>query len=267
MNLYLWKYYFGRTGHLFEHHFTPLVQDTRFTNVKKLLILATVGDPKSLRLAVKTRATFPADWHCLVLSYNASVVGDAFHSCRVVTQPGRWGHLVRNAVPFTKEYDYVALVLDDLSVSISPDTLVETLRRYDGSVISPGIREATHMVFWNKNCLYETPFIEIYYMIFDQTAWLCFASLFDAFPPDYDGLSGWGLDLCMQQHCKFRMLYDNRISANHHAYLRPKKGDTTQASSDVQTLNTFVSKTAAHEECFTVEDVPHMFKRSTCLQK
>ena len=240
---------------------------------KKLFILAAVNFKHSygrFELAVRTRATFPADWDCLILSYEEVSNKSRFNSCQLLNHPGQWGSIVHNLVRnvTTDHYDYVALLLDDLITSVSPNALVDTLRRYKGSVISPGIY-GNHHNNMCKNCLYETPFMEIFHLIFTGSAWKCFASLFGAFEASDSRISGWGFDVCLQSYCGYRMLYDNRIVVQHADQKSSAKGRRrggTKGVADRDRLNAFVLKNTGRE-CIKQEDLYlFQYEKATCLQ-
>ena len=238
---------------------------------RKLFILAAVGNNEGrLKRALELRATFPADWDCLILSYEEVSNKSRFNSCQLLNHPGQWGSIVHNLVRnvTTDHYDYVALLLDDLITSVSPNALVDTLRRYKGSVISPGIY-GNHHNNMCKNCLYETPFMEIFHLIFTGSAWKCFASLFGAFEASDSRISGWGFDVCLQSYCGYRMLYDNRIVVQHADQKSSAKGRRrggTKGVADRDRLNAFVLKNTGRE-CIKQEDLYlFQYEKATCLQ-
>ena len=182
----------------------------------KLVIIAALGDdPERIHTTNSTLTTFGPDWDCIVLFY-ANVIPPPFQRCRMSVYRERWGTLVRRVSKYAESYSYVALLLDDLKhvSAVDPERLISVMNTYNGSVISPGVRNTRHMHYAHKHCLYNTDFIEIFYIIFSNRAWSCFNSMFDVYDVN-ESIVGWGFDRCFHATCEMRMLYDNRVYTVH----------------------------------------------------
>ncbi len=180
------------------------------------VIIAAIGDDlRRIKTANATLATFGSDWDCTVLSYGRASPS-LFPRCQVSAYREHWGTLIRRVSAYAEAYAYVALVLDDVKDAsvVDPDRMLSVMDAHGAAVISPGVRHSHHMGFMSRACLYDTRFIEVFYVIFANRAWRCFTSMFDVYDTN-ESIVGWGFDLCFHSACGMKMLYDNRQMTMH----------------------------------------------------
>ena len=259
----------------------------------RAFVIAALGNPKRLRLAQLELTSFPQDWDCFALMYAPVNMSEFIQrSCTTMLFPHtRWGSIVHHIFSHTRSYSYVALLLDDLDVRAGPSTLgnstthgpalagnrfidpnelVQTMVEYNGSIISPMIRRAHHMGHMNAHpCLYETRFIEFFYLIFDRPAWHCLGKMFDVFPHNMTTVSGWGFDFCLWAACvhgRKRMLYDSRVAVTHGRRLTETGGvDSPETKRAADDFTDFVDKPNLRRDVFALATSVKRWHNISCI--
>ena len=131
---------------------------------------------------------------------------------------------------FLTQYDYLAVVLDDVFVPVAGDGAVDTgkmiddMRRHGADVMSPAIVGDHHGSIRASRengldgCLAEVIFIEMYLQIFTAAAWECYHGMLH-----YSGARGWGYDTCLHKMCpSLRLGQDFAMRAWHMNRKRPQ---------------------------------------------
>lgn len=189
---------------------------------KKLVVFNALGKVHNLVLVEHARRNVfkPGEWDCVAFMFakedripknneNLKKLQNELQ-CTIPRTPGIfWGDFLQFMVPvFTSNFDYIALVLDDIFMpiqgqyTVNATKLIERMETYDIDVIQPAIVGDTHSSIKRADgnnmtrCIVEVPAIETYAQIFTKDAWECFYSMLD-----YDGSRGWCYDLCFKPHC------------------------------------------------------------------
>mmetsp|Transcript_18480 Transcript_18480/g.26015 ORF Transcript_18480/g.26015 Transcript_18480/m.26015 type:complete len:371 (-) Transcript_18480:365-1477(-) len=202
--------------------------ETNITSTtKNLLIFNALGKVHNLPLVVNTRRHVfkPDEWDCVAFMFakedripdgNKHLVTLRNElNCTVPRTPGlHWGDFLQFVTPtFVNNYEYVALVLDDIffhvrgSGAVKPEKLIENMQAHNLDVIQPGIIGDSHSFIEKsaeadmKNCIIETNFIETYAQIFSSAAWECYYKMLDP-----SGSRGWCYDICLKHLCPYLRL-------------------------------------------------------------
>ncbi len=138
--------------------------------------------------------------------------------CSISRTPGvQWGNFLQFVTPtFVSNYDYVALVLDDIFIPdrgkgiVNPNKMIENMKKFSIDVMSPsivadghGLREVAKRKGFD-GCLMEVDMIETFVQFFSRDAWECYYKMLH-----YTGGKGWCYDLCFQSQCPdLRMAQD-----------------------------------------------------------
>mmetsp|Transcript_25963 Transcript_25963/g.32677 ORF Transcript_25963/g.32677 Transcript_25963/m.32677 type:complete len:344 (+) Transcript_25963:65-1096(+) len=207
------------------------------SNADRLVVYNSVGGANNLAFINHSRITaFPKeDWDCLIFMYvkEDHISDDDIHlinlrenlGCTVPRTPGMlWGTFLQFITPtLVANYDYIALVLDDVFIPnqgkhpVNIDKMVKTMEERDIHVMTPGIIGDTYG-FINKaqeqgldECIAEASMIETYLQIFTRDAWECYYHMLH-----YTGAKGWWYDMCYKSECPdFKLAYDFSMFAYH----------------------------------------------------
>lgn len=203
----------------------------------RLVVYNAVGSSHNLALINHSRSTsFPnKNWDCLIFMYAKEdlIPDDDEHlrnlqdnlGCTVPRTPGMfWGTFLQFITPtLVSNYDYVALVLDDVFIpnqgkqAVNIDAMIDNMEKHDVHVMSPGVVGDTYK-FINlaheqnmDKCIAESFLIETFLQIFTRDAWECFYNMLH-----YTGAKGWFYDVCYKPACPdFRLAYDFSMVAYH----------------------------------------------------
>jgi len=130
--------------------------------------------------------------------------------CSISRTPGlMWGDFLQFISPtFVSNYDYVALVLDDVFIpnqgphAVDANKMIENMKQYDIQVMSPGLVGDTYHTLDKASirgldrCIAEVDFIETYMQLFTRDAWTCYFKMLH-----YTGSAGWWYDLTFKDKC------------------------------------------------------------------
>ena len=145
--------------------------------------------------------------------------------CTIPRMPGTyWGDFLHYITPtFVQNYEYLALVLDDIFFpvqgedAVNATKLIQNMQVHDIDVIQPGIVADTHGYIQRSidenldQCVVEVNFIETYVQIFNSAAWECYYKMLH-----YTGNRGWCYDVCFKHECPhLRLGYDFSMKAWH----------------------------------------------------
>lgn len=201
--------------------------DTRITISRSvsnnLVVFNALGARENLALVEHNRRKIfkPDEWDCVAFMFanGEEIPDDDVHlkhlkddelACTVVRKPGQhWGDFLQYITPvFVSNYDYVALVLDDVFMphdgqyAVNTTKLIERMQDHNVASIQPGMVGPTHdfmSIARTKRisqCLVSSTFIETYAQIFTRDAWECYYKMLD-----YTGGRGWCYDICFKKQC------------------------------------------------------------------
>ena len=199
---------------------------------KKLVVFNALGRREAIQYSWFHKRNHFADWDCIAFLYvdDRVVPENDFYlmqlqqptendstACTVIRTPNvAWGVFLQYlAPPFVQQYEYIALMLDDVFLPVSGPhpiripKLLESIEKYNLSSISPSIQGGTWSVMngeldlhahyqgrSTRHCLVRPSMIETYSQIFTKQSWQCYYPFFHA-----KAGCGWGLDYCFAQYC------------------------------------------------------------------
>ncbi len=192
------------------------------TSIKKLLVFNTLGKVHNLALVEHARRHVfkPDEWDCVAFMFAREdrIPDDDHHlinlkeelGCTIIRKPGTfWGDFLQFIVPtFVNNYEYLALVLDDIFFPVQGEDivnvtkLIQNMQVHDVDVIQPGIVGDTHGYIQRSidenldRCFVEVNFIETFVQIFSRAAWECYYKMLH-----YTGSRGWCYDVCFKSQC------------------------------------------------------------------
>lgn len=181
-----------------------------------------IGKQENLALIEHSRRSVfkPQEWDCIIFMFVEEdvVPNDDQHlirlqnelSCSVSRKPGiHWGDFLQFITPtFVSNYDYFALVLDDMFIpdrgqyAVDAMKMIETMEHHDIQVMSPAVHGEHHGQIENLNrkglhgCVVEVEVIETFVQLFTRDAWKCYYGMLH-----YTGGRGWCYDVCFKQEC------------------------------------------------------------------
>jgi len=187
-----------------------------------LVIFNAVGKTSNLELVKHSRKTsfIKDEWDCVVFMYAFEDSIPEDHEilkalrdeldCSIPRMPGvMWGNFLQFITPtFADNYDYVALILDDVFLpdrgdhKVDPGKLIEEMKANKIAVMSPGIVSDTYKFSDIARAqglhedIVEVQFIETYVQFFTRESWSCFYNMLH-----YSGSRGWCYDMCLKQKC------------------------------------------------------------------
>lgn len=201
------------------------------STVDNLVVFDAVGKKNNLALIEHSRRTaFKQDeWDCVIFMYAVEdkIANENEHlknlqkelGCSVPRMPGvAWGDFLQFLTPtFVDNYDYIALVLDDMFIPDQGDhpfdaaKLIEQMKENNIDIISPAVIADTWN-FWERaanngwdECLVEIDFIETFVQFFSRDAWGCYYNMLH-----YSGRRGFCYDVCLKEQCPdLKMAQDN----------------------------------------------------------
>ncbi len=203
----------------------------------RLVVYNAVGGAQNLAFVNHSRNTsFPqGEWDCQIFMYAKEdrIPDDNEHlrnlidnaGCTVPRTPGIfWGNFLQFITPtLVSNYDYVALVLDDVFIptqgenAVNIDKMIEEMETHQIGVMSPGIVGDTHGYIGKSKeqgvdkCIAEARFQETYLQIFTRDAWECYYDMLH-----YEGGKGWFYDVCYKPTCPHvKIGYDFSMEAYH----------------------------------------------------
>jgi hypothetical protein len=207
------------------------------SNADNLVVFNAIGKRSNLALVKHSRATsfVKGEWDCVVFmfAYEDTIPEDDEtliqlkdeYECSVPRMPGiMWGDFLQFMIPtFVDNYDYVALLLDDIFLpdkgdnKFDPSKLIQRMEANNITVMSPGIVGDSHNVLgtadangWG-NCIIETEMIETYVQFFTREAWECYYRMLH-----HSGKRGWCYDICLKQHCPAEKLGQDMTMRAYH---------------------------------------------------
>ena len=193
------------------------------SDASNLVVFDALGKDNNLVLVEHARrAVFKPDtWDCIGFMYAKEdrIPDDDPHlraliddlGCTVPRTPGIfWGDYLQFITPtLVDNYDYVALVLDDIyfpaegPTAVNATKLIEKMETYDVDVMQPAITGDTYNTRGmassqgiDLNCIVEVKFIETYAQFFTRDAWECYYKMLH-----YTGKRGWCYDVCYKSQC------------------------------------------------------------------
>jgi hypothetical protein len=206
--------------------------NARSTN-DNLVVYNAIGKAHNLALVEHSRRTVfkPDEWDCVGFMYAKEdrIPDDDPHlrrlidelGCVIIRAPGTmWGDFLQYITPiFVSNYEYIALVLDDIFIpdrgphAVDANKMLENMKKHDIHVMTPGIVGDTYntLDYGVDRCIVELKFIETYVQIFTRDAWECYYSMLH-----YTGSRGWCYDVCFKGQCPdFRLGQDFSMLAWH----------------------------------------------------
>ncbi len=220
----------------------PTVRELRGrSRTDNLVVYNALGHHHNLALVEHSRRNIfkPKKWDCV--AFLSGVGGDKIPDdeeflvtlrdelgCSISRPNGvvawDWGTFLQFITPtFVSNYDYVALVLDDVFIpdrgnrAIDPKKMIQDMEKYGIDVMSPSILGDSHglrQVAIDEGvdgCLMEVDMIDSFVQLFTRDAWECFFNML-AFT---DG-KGWCYDTCFQSQCPdFKMAQNFQMRAMH----------------------------------------------------
>mmetsp|Transcript_12594 Transcript_12594/g.15974 ORF Transcript_12594/g.15974 Transcript_12594/m.15974 type:complete len:355 (+) Transcript_12594:56-1120(+) len=189
----------------------------------KLVVYNAVRGPHNLAFIHHSRHTsFPKDqWDCLVYMYakEDEVPDDDEHlrslrdklGCTVPRTPGvQWVTFLQFITPtLVANYDYIALILDDVMIpnkgeyAVDPKRMIENMENHNIQVMTPGIVGDTHRFVQTAEergldkCLVEVNYIETYLQLYSRDAWECYYKMLHY----TTGNKNWFYDFCYKPQC------------------------------------------------------------------
>ena len=218
------------------------VHDASFTIVggtsnNKLVVFNALGKIHNLALVENARRNVfkPNEWDCVAFMFAKEdrIPDDNPHllnlkeelGCTIPRMPGtHWGDFLHYIIPtFVQNYEYLAIVLDDIFFSVQGEDavnatkLIQNMQIHDIDVIQPGIVGDSHGYIQRSidenldQCVVEVNFIETYVQIFNSAAWECYYKMLH-----YTGSRGWCYDKCFKHKCPhLRLGHDFSMKAWH----------------------------------------------------
>jgi len=204
----------------------------------KLVVYNAVRGPNNLAFINHSRDTaFPKDeWDCLVYMYakEDTVPDDDIHlrnlrdklGCTVPRTPGvMWVTFLQFITPtLVANYDYIALVLDDVMIpnkgeyAVDPKRMIENMEAHGIQVMTPGIVGDTHGFIQSaeerglEKCLVEVNYIETFLQLYTRDAWECYYKMLHY----TTGNKNWFYDLCYKPQCPdLKLAQDYSMLAYH----------------------------------------------------
>jgi hypothetical protein len=178
---------------------------------KNLVAFVALGSQSSVATVHhNVHAHFPR-WDCIVfvhldeseISPDDQKVKEIGSKCTIVRLPGLyWSHFLMTLTPqLTQQYEYIAVVLDDLFApahgesAVNMTKLLQQMQQYNLSSISPSIMGAAWpSTLPQEPCLWHVHQIETFFQIFSRDLFNCWRSFMH-----YSNRQGFCLDLCLDQ--------------------------------------------------------------------
>ena len=218
----------------------PTIRELRArSNVDNLVVYNALGRQHDLALVEHSRRNVfkPGEWDCVAFMFgkgeripdddkHLSILRDELNCSisRSSHMTWDWGTFLQYISPtFVSNYDYVALVLDDMFIpdrgerKVDPTKLIGQMKKHNIDVMSPSIMGDSHgfrQVAIDGNvdgCLMEVDMIETFVQLFSREAWDCYYNMLQ-----FTGGRGWCYDICFQSQCPhLRMAQDFSMRAMH----------------------------------------------------
>ena len=219
----------------------PTMRELRARSTSdNLVVYNALGRQQNLTLVEHSRRNIfkPDEWDCVAFMFGKGdrIPDDDEHlvvlrdelGCSISRTPSSitwdWGTFLQYISPtFVSNYDYIALVLDDVFIpdrgsrAVNPNKLIKDMKTHNIDVMSPSIMGYSHglrQVALDESvdgCLMEVDMLETFVQLFTRDAWECYFNMLH-----FTGGKGWCYDLCFQSQCPdFRMAQDFSMRAMH----------------------------------------------------
>jgi hypothetical protein len=199
------------TSSSFNQAHSELIPATVSQEGKNLVAFVALGSKSSVAIVHHNINAHFLGWDCIVfvhkdeseISPHDPMVKEIGSKCSIVRLPGLyWSHFLMTITPhLTQQYEYIAVVLDDLFAPVHGDSavnmtkLLQQMKQYNLSSISPSIKGAVWpATLPQEPCLWQVHLIETFFQIFSRDLFNCWRSAMH-----FSNRQGWCLDICLEE--------------------------------------------------------------------